>query len=203
MNDFADMRSLERLEEFLQEAKHFRGSSLKCIEDLNLELRRLTTWIEKEATEYWQQELVKSRRVFVEAQDALSRCMSYVREDERRPCTEEKKRVKVAKDRRALCEEKLQTARGAAKAWDRDRRKNQAKIQRCRDFAESEVTVAIHQLEAQVGTLQEYAGLRSAANQPSADKSTSSPVADSSKGDSARSNETQTGSNSESSNASD
>ncbi|MEM8734564.1 MAG: hypothetical protein AAGG44_10105 [Planctomycetota bacterium] len=178
MNDFADMRSLERLEEFLQEAKHFRGSSLKCIEDLNLELRRLTTWIEKEAVEYWQHELVKSRRVFVEAQDALSRCMSYVREDERRPCTEEKKRVKVAKDRRALCEERLQTARGAAKAWDRDRRKNQAKIQRCRDFAESEVTVAIHQLEAQVGTLQEYAGLRSAANKPRTESTNTSPAAE-------------------------
>lgn len=157
----ADVRSLEQLEVFLEHAKHFRSQLIKEIENLQVELRRLTDWIETDAAGYWQQQLVKAQRQFVEAQDALTRCMSYVREEERRPCTEEKKRLKLAKDRRNLCEEKQKTARAAAAAWDRDRSKNQGKVQRCRDLAESDLTVAIHHLEGQIERLTEYASLRS------------------------------------------
>ncbi|MFK7735388.1 MAG: hypothetical protein AB8B50_05125 [Pirellulaceae bacterium] len=179
MNTNADIRSLERLESFIDEVKHYRGQSLKYLEDLSVELRKLTTWIEKEAIEYWGQELKKAQVQYTEAQDTLSRCMSYVRENERRPCTEEKKRVRLTQQRRALCEEKMQTAQGAAKAWERDRRKNQGKIQRARDFAESEMQVAVHHLTSQVETLQKYASLRTPVTSSPPSKETKSTESES------------------------
>lgn len=162
MSDSADVRSVEQLEVFQTKAERFRAQLLKEIENCHLELRRLKEWIEHEATSYWSEQLKVSQRHFVECQDALVRCMSYVREDERQPCTEQKKRLRKAKERRMLCEEKLRTARAAAAAWERESNKNTTKLQRCRDLAESDMTVAIHHLKGQIERLEEYGKLKSA-----------------------------------------
>ena len=162
MAESADVRSLEQLEVFQSKAERFRSQLLKELENCQLELRRLKEWIENEATNYWAEQLKISQRHFVECQDALVRCMSYVREDERQPCTEQKKRLSKAKARRQLCEEKLRTARAAAAAWERESNKNTTKLQRCRDLAESDMTVAIHHLRSQIERLEEYSKLRSA-----------------------------------------
>lgn len=159
----ADVRSLEHLELFLQQSQHFKGKLAKEIEALRVEIRRLTNWIEVDATGYWKEQLTKSQRHLVECQDALTRCMSYVREEEKRPCTEIKKRLQKAQQRRALCEEKLRTAKGAAQAWDRQTTKGNAKVHRCRDLGETDMTVAINVLKSQIATLEKYATLKSAA----------------------------------------
>ncbi|MEM7475900.1 MAG: hypothetical protein AAF483_12985 [Planctomycetota bacterium] len=185
--DNADVRSVEQLENFLEDTKRYRAHLIKEVEGLEVEIRKISFWIENEAPNYWQQELRKAQHKFTEAQEALTRCMSYVREEERRPCTEQKKLVKVTKERRALCEEKLQTARSAMKAWDRDYRKNQGKFQRVRDLAETDLVVAAAHLTTQLNTLIEYAGLRSAGlkSLTSDSKSSDKSGADASESDSA------------------
>ena len=96
MADQADVRSLDRLEEFRQQAEAFRTGLLKEIESLTLELRRLTQWLEQDVLGYWGDESSKAERRWAECRDNLSRCQSYVRIDEKRPCTEEKKRLRLA-----------------------------------------------------------------------------------------------------------
>lgn len=163
MADHADVRSLEQLQVFLEKTERFRAQLLKELENLQLELRRLTNWIESETPAYWTEQLQRAQRRLVECQDTLTRCMSYVREGERKPCSEEKKRLQRAQQRRAICEEKLRIARSAAGAWERQRTKGHAKVQRCRDLAETDLTVAIGHLREQLERLDAYAGLRSAA----------------------------------------
>lgn len=158
----ADVRSLERLQEFLERSEAFRVQLLKELENLRVELRRLTHWIEGEATSYWEEQVRKSQRHLMECQDALVRCMSYVRESERRPCTEEKKRLRRAEARRALCEQKLKLVRSAATFWEREITKVGAKLQRCSDLGEAEMMVAVHHLRAQIENLAAYASLQSA-----------------------------------------
>ncbi len=163
MADHADVRSLERLEAFHERCIHFRVQLLKEVENLQTELRRLTQWIDGEATNYWQEQLTGAGRRLVECQDALVRCMSYVREDERRPCSEEKKRVRRAQQRRTLCEQQLKTMRAASGAWEREITKANTKLQRCRDLSESDLLVAINHLAGQIERLREYASLKSPA----------------------------------------
>lgn len=163
MADFANVHSLERLQDYLEQAKHYRTHILREVENLQVELRKLTRWIENDATQYWQSELQLSRRKLSEAQDALTRCMSYVREEERKPCSEEKKRVYRAQARRATCEEKLRLAMAAAKAWSREFTKNSAKVQRVHELGDADLTVMIHHLESQIETLEKYATLRTTA----------------------------------------
>ena len=195
--DQADVRSVEQLDHFLEHTKRYRTQLLKELENLEVEIRRLSNWIQREAPNYWNEELRRARHAYTEAQEALSRCMSYVREDERRPCTEQKKRVRVTKDRRDLCEERLRTARGAAGAWEREIHKNQGKFQRVRDMADADLLVAVGQLTQQLETLVEYAGLRSAglksltssSGQDAAASSANSDVSQSENGGSDASNE--------------
>ena len=159
MTDSANIRSLERLEAFVEETQLFRGRSLKEIENLGVELRRWSHWLEGDVLHYWLTEMRTSAQKHTEAQEALSRCMSCVRSDERRPCTEEKKRARLAQDRKRLCEEKYRISQSACRAWQRELTKIQTKIERYRDLAESDIKVALQVLEDQLETLKRYTTL--------------------------------------------
>jgi hypothetical protein len=161
MADKADVRSLAQIEAFWQQLAVFRTQLSAEIEALLMELRRLTNWLNNDVLGYWSDEVVKAERRWTECRDNLSRCMSYVREDERRPCTEEKKRLQIAEQRLELCQQKLKVTRSAILFWETERSKQQAKIAHCRDLAEGDLQVAYHVLADQVARLQNYANLRS------------------------------------------
>ncbi len=160
MSNHANVTSLEQLADFLERSQSFRAQLAKELENLQLELNRISQWIDREARDYWTAELRVAHRQFVECQQALVRCTSYVRENERRPCTEEKKRLHRAQARRSLCEQKLKVVQAAASAWEREQHKNSTKIERCRDLADSQMAVAIHQLSLQLERLESYASLK-------------------------------------------
>lgn len=171
MADKAEVLSLAQIETFQQQLGGFRTQLGTEIEALLLELRRLTHWLSNDVLGHWSSEVVKAERRWTECRDALSRCQSYVRENERRPCTEEKKRLRLAEQRLELCQQKLKLTRAAIQFWETQCGKLQAKIARCRDMAESELQVAGHVLSDQVERLRTYANLRSSAS-PAADNKT-------------------------------
>ena len=159
----ANVRSLERLEGFLDHCQTTRAKLLKELENLQLELQRLTSWLENDATRYWSGELQQAQRDWVECEQALLRCRSAVRASEQRPCTEQRKRLEQATERRTLCEHQVRFIREASLMWQREKTKTDAKIYRCRDLADSDLTVAINKLKEQLGRLEEYSTLRSGA----------------------------------------
>ncbi len=175
MADRADVRSLEQLEEFLRRTEAMRGGLLKELEALGLELRRMSHWLSEEVIGYWRDELTKAQRRFAECRDSLSRCLSSVRADEQRPCTDEKKRLRIAEQRLELCQQKLRVSQAALAFWEAERNKQRSYIVRCRDLAESDLRVACEHLRGQIETLHTYANLRSGASSSAA--ASSSPSA--------------------------
>lgn len=163
MSSSANVRSLERLEGFLDHCQLTRAKLLKELENLQLELQRLTSWLENDAARYWAGELQRAQRDWVECEQALLRCRSAVRASEQRPCTEQRKRLEQATERRTLCEQQVRFIREATLMWQREKTKIDAKIFRCRDLADSDLTVAINKLKEQLGRLEEYSTLRSGA----------------------------------------
>jgi len=69
----ADVRSLDQLESLAEQTASFRCHLLAELENLQLELQRLTQWIEVEATDYWRRERTLAEREFTEAAESLSR----------------------------------------------------------------------------------------------------------------------------------
>lgn len=166
MADQADVRSLDRLEEFRQQAESFRTGLLKEVEILTLELRRLTQWLEQDVLSYWGDEGVKAERRWGECRDSLSRCQSYVRAEDKRPCTEEKKRLRLAEQRLELCQQKLRLSQAALTFWQTERSKLQSHIARCQDLAESNMRVTCEHLRGQIERLSIYTQLRSTPRPP-------------------------------------
>ena len=148
---------------FLDHCQLTRAKLLKELENLQLELQRLTSWLENDAARYWEGELRQAQRDWVECEQALLRCRSAVRASEQRPCTEQRKRLEQATERRTLCEQQVRFVREATLMWQREKTKIDAKIFRCRDLADSDLTVAINKLKEQLGRLEEYSNLRSGA----------------------------------------
>lgn len=159
----AKVLSVEALQQFHIDMAQFRVGLLKELESLDLELRRLTQWIEVDAARYWDQENQLIRRKLSEYLSQLSRCMSYVREDERKPCTEEKKQVAKAKERANLCEQKLLVLKAASTHWEARRSRVRPKVQRARDMAESDLVVALNQLLSLIERLEAYRQVASGA----------------------------------------
>lgn len=180
----ANVLSLEALQQFYVELQQFRTALLKELESLDLELRRLSQWIQVDSAQYWNNEHQLIRRRLSECLQQLSRCMSYVREDERRPCTEEKKRVAKAKERATMCETKIKIVQAASTHWETRTAKTRTKLQRCRDMAESELLAALNRLQSHIERLEAYRQLPSPTMLPSesaATSSASSVIADANK----------------------
>lgn len=172
MTNQADVRSLNRIEEFHHQAEAFRSGLLKELEGLMLELRRLTNWIEQDVIGYWSDQSVQAERHWAGCRDSLARCQSYVRADEQRPCTEEKKRLRRAEQRLELCQQKLRLSQSALSFWQTELSKQSSHIMRCQELAESKLRVACIHLRGQIDLLQRYTQLRTS---PSVASSATAP----------------------------
>lgn len=168
MTNQADVRSLSRIEAFHQQLEAFRVELLKELECLLLELRRLTNWIDQDVIGYWSEQSLRAERHWAECRDNLARCQSYVRADEQRPCTEEKKRLRRAEQRLELCQQKLRLSQAALSFWQAELSKQSAHIMRCQELAETNLRVACLHLRGQIELLQTYTQLRSMPSAPAA-----------------------------------
>jgi hypothetical protein len=157
----AKVQSIEAIQGFTDFLKTFRQSLSKELEALDLELRRVTGWVHEEAPNYWLQEQQTNARKLEEQLQQLSRCMSYVRKDEQKPCTEEKKRVAKSKERAQLCDSKIRLSKAASIHWESRTSKIVTKLRRCQDLAEADMQVAIGHLSRHLELLESYTRIRS------------------------------------------
>lgn len=155
----ARVQSIEAVAGFHDHLQHFRRCLLKELESLESELGKISGWILEDACEYWARERQVTHRNLTEYQQQLSRCMSSVRADEQRPCTEEKKRVARARQRLDLCEEKIRMARSAVSQWETRKQKIRTRVEHCRDLLETELSVAGTRLMRHLEALEAYANL--------------------------------------------
>lgn len=156
MSDSAEVRSLAQLQNLQERVAFCRVQTLKETDTLQVEVQKLTRWIEEEAILYWQQQLVQAERLLNEARDALMRCEAVVRSDEKRPCTDERKRLEKTKARRALCDQKLRAAREARLVWQKQVVKLRGRSQSVADLADADLQTTALKLIDIITTLKAY-----------------------------------------------
>lgn len=161
MSESAEVRSLAQLQCLRERIANCRAQTLKEAEAAGSEIIKLSRWLEDEATGYWQQQLTESERWLNECREALMRCQATVRADEKRPCTDERKRVDKALARRNLCEAKLRASREAIIQWQRQVVKLRGRLQNTADFADTDLMVTLNHLDKIIATLEAYTNLRS------------------------------------------
>jgi hypothetical protein len=164
MSAGAEVRSLAQLQNLRERCALTRAQTLREAEVLLAELHKLTRWLDDEAARYWEEQRAAAERWMRECQEALMRCQATVRADEKRPCTDERKRLDRATQRRALCEAKMRAVREARLVWQRQVVKLRGRLQATADMAESQLLVTIHKLNDIIATLEAYAQIRAAPN---------------------------------------
>lgn len=175
MSTGADVRSLDQMQALRERCQTTRVQMLRETENLQLELQNMANWIHNEAETYWQGELKVAARVLRESKEALAQCESYVRESEKRPCTEQKKQFARASERYAICERKVRLVREAQQLWEQNTSKLHSRVMRVRELAESDLVVAIQKLDGLLGVLETYTQLRSQSS-ASAERSPPAPL---------------------------
>ena len=155
----ARVQSIQAVADFHEYLQNFRRCLKKELESLESELGSISGWILEGACEYWNRERQMAQRNLNEFQQQLSRCLSSVRADEQRPCTEEKKRVARARQRLALCEEKVRMAHSAVGQWETRRQRVRTRVEHCRDLVDSDLSVAGTRLLRHLEALEAYANL--------------------------------------------
>ena len=159
MSAGAEVRSLAQLHNLRERCGLCRAQTLKEAEALQAEMHKLTRWLEDEAATYWEHQRTLAGRWMKECQEALMRCQATVRADEKRPCTDERKRLERATQRRALCEQKMKAVGEARLLWQRQVVKLRGRLQATADMAESDLLGTIHKLSDIIATLERYTQL--------------------------------------------
>ncbi|MGN6137075.1 MAG: hypothetical protein ACTHOU_21540 [Aureliella sp.] len=160
MSTNAEVRSLAQLQNLRERCGLTRAQALKEAEILQSELHKLSRWLTDEAARYWDHERAQAERWLKECQAALTRCQATVRADEQRPCTDERKRLELAVQRRTLCEAKARAVREAQLVWQQQLAKLRGRLQATVDMAESDLAVTLQQLSTLIATLETYAQIR-------------------------------------------
>ena len=139
MSNRANITSIDAVRQFLLTLQQFAARIDTALTDLRLESRRAVDWIENDRTRYWPQEVRKSSDALGQAFADLERCEMSISPDDRRPCYEQKKALKQAKQRVRTTEEKVRIV----KSW-------RIKVNQATDEFESRLAVMAHYLESQI-----------------------------------------------------
>jgi hypothetical protein len=182
MSASADVRSLAQLQNLRERCTVCRAQTLKEGEELLAELQKLTRWLDEEAAPYWERQRTLAVRWMQECQEALMRCQATVRADEKRPCTDERKRLERATQRRSLCDQKMKAVEAARLLWQRQVVKLRGRLQSTCDMAESDLLRTVHKLSDIIGTLEAYTQMRSVPASGPTSASASEPPAASTAG---------------------
>lgn len=171
MDSPANVKSLSALDGFLKSLAVTESELMRCVEATQVELNRITEYLERSAPAYWKREYQRAGEKLEVARAALSRCEQVTREDERKSCFLEKKQVTLAKQRADFCEERLRALKSISRQWQQERLKTFAHLQQVLDIAETGLPTAQHILKQIIAPLRQYASLAGSAQLDSSDNS--------------------------------
>ena len=98
MSESANVRSLDAVRRFASSVVHFQEEARHCLTQLEMELRKVIGWIERERPGFWKREIELCRRRQSEARVMLHKCQMRRVGDFRPTCFEERKYVQRCKD---------------------------------------------------------------------------------------------------------
>ncbi len=110
---------------------------------------------------YWRQQLTESERWLNECREALMRCQATVRADEKRPCTDERKRVEKAQARRNLCDEKTASRARCDRPVAAASRETARPTSKHSGYGRCRPDGDVNHLDKIIATLEAYTNLRS------------------------------------------
>lgn len=156
MNGPAQVRSTPAIERFRVSLVEFEKRASSALEVLQIELRRVTDWLEHDCPRYWQQQEKLAADAVHQAKLDLERCLIFPVAGERPTCREEKAVLKTAKDRLEFCHSQRQKARQWRSTLQHEVFEYQGRIGHLKRMLETELPTARAKLELIIRRVEGY-----------------------------------------------
>jgi hypothetical protein len=156
MNGSAQVRSISAIERFRVSLVEFEKRASGALEVLQIELRRVTDWLEHDCPRYWQQQEKLAADAVHQAKLDLERCLIFPVAGERPTCREEKAVLKAAKDRLEFCHSQRQKARQWRSTLQHEVFEYQGRIVHLKRLLETELPAGRAKLELIIRRVEGY-----------------------------------------------
>ena len=156
MTTRANVQSTEAIESVRTALVRFVDQVTDALTGLDLEMRRVTEWLEHDRPKHWRTQTRLAADQVHEAQAALHRCLMYPIADERPSCTEERAALKKARARLAYCEAKQERVRHWMHSVRHELFEYEGRISQLVRLVEIEAPEAIGVLNKILRRLEEY-----------------------------------------------
>ena len=153
----ANVNSLEAIEVFAESIAKLRHETRKQVDEIRQQLQRVTTWLEKELPEYWSNEKRMAETRWTEAREELLRCTAKSRAEDVTSCSVQRKMLRKATERLALCEERMRLIPKCLMQWNQFLQEIATDVRQVDDLAESTLLNAGTRLQATLESLKKYA----------------------------------------------
>ena len=153
----ANVKSLESIEVFAESIGKLRHETRKQVDEIRQQLQRVTTWLEKELPEYWSNEKRMAETRWTEAREELLRCTAKSRAEDVTSCSVQRKMLRKATERLALCEERMRLIPKCLMQWNQFLQEIATDVRQVDDLAESTLLNAGTRLQSTLEALKKYA----------------------------------------------
>ncbi len=153
----ANVKSLEAIEVFAESIAKLRHETRKQVDEIRQQLQRVTTWLEKELPEYWSNEKRIAETRWTEAREELLRCTAKSRAEDVTSCSVQRKMLRKATERLALCEERMRLIPKCMMQWNQFLQEIATDVRQVDDLAESTLLNAGTRLQVTLDALKKYA----------------------------------------------
>ena len=153
----ARVNSLEAIELFSESIAKLRHDSSKQVDEIRQQLNRVSSWLEKELPDYWNNEKRISERKWTEAREELLRCEAKSREEDKESCSVQKKQLRKATERRKLCDERVRLVPKLALEWERFLQDITPTVRQLEDLSETTLQIACNRIQDTILVLKKYA----------------------------------------------
>lgn len=155
----ANVQRIDALEAFAESLQKREETLRYVLEEINIELQRLQQQIQDLAPDYWKREFRIAERRTVEARDALSRCEAVIDARDEKPCSSERKRFHVCKERLDYCARKLREIKSCQNHWEQLHAKIQVQRSEIEELVEVSFPISRQRLHSIIEPLKAYAKL--------------------------------------------
>ncbi|MEE3370333.1 MAG: hypothetical protein VX346_13430 [Planctomycetota bacterium] len=156
MKQRAQITSFDALTAFRGGILEFDEASQAALESMALEVRKAVDWIEHDRAPYWPAQVRQASDALVQARADLARCEVATRPDERNPCTEQKKRLAICKQRLRYCERKVEAVKHWRRILNHECTEFMGRVNKLSGFLETELPRAVATLERLLRALEDY-----------------------------------------------
>lgn len=153
----ANVKSLEAIKIFIESIGKLRHDTRKQTDEIRQQFQRVTLWLEKELPEYWSNEKRIAETRWVEAREELLRCTAKSRAEDETSCSVQRKALRKATERFALCEDRIRLIPKCLMQWNQFMQEISTDVRQIDDLGESTLLNAWTRLQKTLDTLKKYA----------------------------------------------